>query len=114
MNFLMSRFSGFFTPINSKTIYQNRPPAKGKFDTVDNINNSLDSWSADMDNQTYYLGTVITGIVHPVLGGSTWSLFGNKLNNGHEWQILITYSTSGIVVLTRCKTGGNWQNWSKK
>ena len=67
-----------------------------------------------MDNQTYYLGTVITGIVHPVLGGSTWNLFGNKLNNGHEWQILITYSASGIAVLTRCKTGGNWQNWSKK
>ena len=99
---------------NTKTIFEKIPPRKGNLDTIENINSSLDNWSNDMPNLTFYIGVLPTGISHPIFGGSTLNLFGARPNSAHEWQILVKYDTNGACIFSRCKIAGTWQAWVKK
>ena len=99
---------------NTKTIFEKIPPRKGNLDTIENINSSLDNWSNDMPNLTFYIGVLPTGISHPIFGGSTLNLFGARTNSAHEWQILVKYDTNGACIFSRCKIAGTWQGWTKK
>ena len=100
--------------LNTKTIFEKIPPRKGNLDTIENINSSLDNWSNDMPNLTFYIGVLPTGISHPIFGGSTLNLFGARTNSAHEWQILVKYDTNGACIFSRCKIAGTWQGWTKK
>ena len=102
------------TVLNTKTIFEKIPPRKGNLDTIENINSSLDNWSNDMPNLTFYIGVLPTGISHPIFGGSTLNLFGARTNSAHEWQILVKYDTNGACIFSRCKIAGTWQAWVKK
>lgn len=99
---------------NTKTIFEKIPPKKGNLDTIVNINASLNNWSNNLADRTFYIGLLPLGIAHPTFGGGTLNLFGAKTNATHEWQILIKYDVDGICILTRCKTAGTWQAWVKK
>ena len=100
--------------LNTKTIFEKIPPKKGNLDTIVNINASLNNWSNNLADRTFYIGLLPLGIAHPTFGGGTLNLFGAKTNATHEWQILIKYDVDGICILTRCKTAGTWQAWVKK
>lgn len=99
--------------LNTKTIFEKIPPRRGNLDTVENINSSLDNWSNDMPNLTFYIGVLPTGISHPIFGGSTLNLFGARTNSAHEWQILVKYDTNGVCIFSRSKIAGTWQGWTK-
>lgn len=101
------------TVLNTKTIFEKIPPRRGNLDTVENINSSLDNWSNDMPNLTFYIGVLPTGISHPIFGGSTLNLFGARTNSAHEWQILVKYDTNGVCIFSRSKIAGTWQGWTK-
>ena len=103
-----------YNVLNTKTIFEKIPPRKGNLDTIENINSSLDNWSNDMPNLTFYIGVLPTGISHPIFGGSTLNLFGARTNSAHEWQILVKYDTNGACIFSRCKIAGTWQAWVKK
>lgn len=105
--------NGLFPIQNTKTIFEKIPPRRGNLDTVENINSSLDNWSNDMPNLTFYIGVLPTGISHPIFGGSTLNLFGARTNSAHEWQILVKYDTNGVCIFSRSKIAGTWQGWTK-
>lgn len=99
--------------LNTKTIYEKNPPRKVGLDAM-KMDQIFDTWSNGMANNTLYIGIISVGITGYKIPGGSWTLIGCKTDDSYEWQMLISYDSSGTMIMTRCKIINTWKGWVKK
>ena len=100
MNFLMSRFSGFFTPINSN-LGNIRYASTSGFG---------DAWQAAESGYMYFIDVYGTDDA-PITDTNHWFVQQWKNDNGlYGWQITWSF-TAGIYKRQRANSNA-WSNWT--